>query len=98
MQMQQRLEQFVQNFLKEEIVQKNIYDKEWLSGCCTTVKPIMVWRESIEFQWKSDRKIFDKFINRIVAQNSDLFKYGYFSKSDGSCPSSIVFYFNKPLS
>ena len=90
---QKRIKQFIEEFKTEEIVKKNLYDYTWLSGSSTTVYPITIWKNEIEIQWKSDKKIFDKFINRIVEKYNDLFKSGYFWKTDGSCPSHIVFTF-----
>ena len=93
MEMKNRIYQFIDEFQKEAIVKKNIYEHTWLSGSCTEVRPITIWANEIEIQWKSNRRIFDKFIKRIVEKYSDLFEWGSFWKSDGSCPSHITFKF-----
>lgn len=89
------IRKFIKEFKEEPIVRKNIYTNIWLSGSSTEVIPITVGQKEIVFQWKSDRNIFDKFINRIVKKYNDLFAYGYFWKSDGSCPSTITFKFKE---
>ena len=90
---EKRIEQFIEEFCAEELAKKYLYDYTWLSGSSTIVYPITIWKNEIEIQWKSDKKIFDKFINRIVGKYNDLFKTGYFRKTDCSCPSVIVFPF-----
>lgn len=87
----ERIQQFIDDLKKEEIVRKNLYGSSWLSGSSTDVYPITIWRDEIVLQWQSDRNIYNKFIQRMVDKNSDILKSGYFSKSDGSCPSRIVF-------
>ena len=89
----ERINQFIEEFKKEKLVQKNIYEHTSLSGSSTVVHPITIWKNTIEFQWKSNRDVFDKFIERMVSKHSDLFKGGYFWKTDGSCPSYIAFIF-----
>lgn len=91
MEVEEKIEQFIKEIMKDNIVKKNLYNETWLSGSSTTVYPIMIWQKSIVFQWKSNRKIFDKFIKRTVKKYNDLFIDGYFWKSDGSCPSTITF-------
>lgn len=90
-----RIKDFVTNFTQEPLVKKYLYRGVWVSGCQTTVHPITIDRNSIRIQWNCDKKIFQKFINRIVEKNSDIFSDGVFWKSDGSCPSTITFYFRK---
>ena len=89
----ERINQFIEEFKKEKLVQKNIYEHTWLSGSSTDVHPITIWRNTIEIQWKSNRDVFDRFIEKTVKKYSDLFKSGYFWKTDGSCPSYIAFIF-----
>ena len=57
------IQDFLDDFQKNRIVQKNLYDKPWLSGS-VTIYPISISKKEITFQWKSNRKIFDNFINR----------------------------------
>ena len=86
-----RLSQFLIELQNEELVKKYIYNDTWLSGSSTSVYPIAVSQYEIVIQWKSSRRIFDKFIDRMAAKYKDLILYGYFWKSDGSCPSTITF-------
>lgn len=88
-----RIQQFIDEFQMENLVKKYLYKGTWTSGSCTKVYPIMVWKNDIEIQWDCDKRIFDKFINRIVEKYNDLFEWGYFWKTDGSCPSHITFKF-----
>ena len=87
-----RINEFIEQLKNDKIVKKNLYAYSWLSGCSTNVSPITIWRNSVELQWNSDRRIFDKWIKRVVERNSDLIKSGRFWKSDGSCPSTITFW------
>ena len=88
-----RIDKCIEDLKKEKLVQKYLYEYTRLSGSSTNVYPITIWKESIVLQWKSDKSIFDKFIQRVVDKNSDIFSDGLFWKSDGSCPSTITFYF-----
>lgn len=89
----ERVDKFIEDFKREKLTQKYLYKYTWLSGCSTTVYPITIWENEIVFQWESSKNIFNKFISRIVKENADLFSKGLFWKSDGSCPSTITFYF-----
>lgn len=86
-----RIQQFIDEFKKEKIVRKNLYDYAWLSGSTTVVNPIAVHPKEIVCQWKSDKRIYSKFIKRMVEKYNDIIEFGYFWKSDGSCPSTITF-------
>ena len=88
-----RVCKFVEDLNNETITQKYLYKHTWLSGCSTMVYPISISERDITVQWSSDKKIFDRFIQKIVKENSDLLSGGSFWKSDGSCPSTITFYF-----
>lgn len=90
-QMANRTTKFISDLSKEKLIKKYLYEYTWLSGSSTTVYPIVVSPNYITLQWKSDKNIFKKFIERIVKENSDLLVSGYFTKSDGSCPSTITF-------
>lgn len=94
-QQMERNNKFINSFLKEKLTKKYLIKNSWLSGSSTYVSPITITDRNITFQWDSDRNIFNKFIERIVKNNNDLFEYGSFWKSDGSCPSTISFYFRK---
>lgn len=89
--MRKEVQQFIDEMKKDKIVAKNLMDCTWLSGSSTVVYPITIWKNEIVFQWKSDKRVFDKFLERTVKKYSDLIEYGYFRKSDGSCPSVIGF-------
>ena len=88
------LQYFLDDLKKDKIVQKNLYDTPWAAGS-VTVYPISVYKEEVTLQWKSDKSIFDKFIEKMVKKYSNLLKCGYFLKSDGSCPSIIIFKLKK---
>lgn len=86
------IEKFLEEIKKDKTFKKNIYDDICLSGCSTYVHPITISENEIIFQWKSNKKIFDKFIERYTKQFPQLIKSGVFDKGDGSCPSQIIFY------
>ena len=90
-----KIKEFIDKLKAEPLVSKYLYKHPWVSGSTTTVNPIMVWANQIELQWDSDKRIFGKFIQRIVNANSDIISSGTFWKSDGSCPSTIIFYLKK---
>ncbi len=93
--MENKIDKFIEYLKNQKIVNKNLYKYCWLSGCQTEVHPITVWEQSkrIVLQWNSDRKIFDKFIERVKAENPGFITAGIFRKSDGSCPSTITFWY-----
>lgn len=92
-QFDRRIREFTASLSREPLVNKYLYRTVWTSGCSTDVYPITVWEKEVVLQWASSKRIFDKFIQRIVAANQDLFELGYFSPHDGSCPAEIVFWF-----
>lgn len=94
----EKVKAFVEEIKKDPIVQKNLYEHVWLSGSSTEVYPIGIWASDVTFQWKSNKNIYDKFIKRTVEKYSDILSGGYFRKSDGSCPSEIVFLLRERLS
>lgn len=81
---------------KEPLIQKYLYNNTWLSGSTTTIYSIMFWKNEVEIELSTDKNIFTKFIKRFVEQHADLVVWGAFSKSDGSCPSTLSFYYNIP--
>lgn len=89
--MKTKMEQFIEEIKKEKLVQKYLCKHIWTSGSSTEVYPIIIWQNEIELQWNSDKSIFDKFINKMVEKHKDIIEYGMFWKSDGSCPSRIIF-------
>ena len=92
-----QVQRFVDEIQEEPLVKKYLYRHTWLSGSSTYVSPITVWKNEVVLQWDSDKRIFDRFIDRIVEKYNNLFSYGYFRKSDGSCPSTIVFRFKNNI-
>lgn len=84
----------VQQVAKDKMFAKYIQSNTWLSGSSTTVYPIVISEVSkqIIFQLNTNKNVFKKFIERTCVKH-DMLTYGYFSKSDGSCPSEIVFYY-----
>ena len=72
-----RIKDFVTNFTQEPLVKKYLYRGVWVSGCQTTVHPITIDRNSIRIQWNCDKKIFQKFINRIVEKIPTFFPTVY---------------------
>ena len=90
-----KIREFIDKLKNEPLVSKYLCKRSWVSGSTTTVYPIMMWKNKIVLQWDSDKRIFGKFIQRIVNANSDIISSGTFWKSDGSCPSTISFYLKK---
>ena len=82
---------FVNKLIREKIVIKYLCPFKRLSGSSTIVHPITVTKNKLILQWESDKKIFDKFIQRMVKEYNHMFESGHFWKSDGSCPSTITF-------
>lgn len=84
---------FIEDLKKDSMVHKHLASG-YISGSSTEVYPIMInMNKSVTLLWNTDRKLYDKWIARVV-QSHSLVDYGYFWKSDGSCPSRIVFVFN----
>ena len=71
-------------------VKKHLYPHSWISGSTTEVYPIMLWTDLVDIQWNSDRPC-NKWIKAFAEKHSDMIEYGYFDKSDGSCPSAVIF-------
>lgn len=85
-----RVERFIEELKKEEMLRRNLYKHTWLSGSSTTIYPITIWQDEVVLQWNSNRPC-NKFIEKMVKKFKDIIVSGYFQKSDGSCPSRIVF-------
>ena len=86
----EQIKQFVTMLQKEPIVKRNLLDHTWISGSQTEVHPITLMQYEIELQWKSNREP-KQWIDTMVKKSNGIIQYGYFSRSDGSCPSRIVF-------
>lgn len=77
----------------EKTLSKHILKHSWTSGCVTEVSPITFWTHNVTIQLDSDKRIFGKCIERIVAKHPELFSAGIHVKSDGSCPAEIRFFY-----
>lgn len=88
-----KINDIVKEIKNDKMFNKYILKNTWVSGSSTKVYPITIWEISnqIVFQLNTDKKIFNKFIKRICDKYD--FKKGVFWKSDGSCPSTITFYY-----
>lgn len=83
---------FLEDITTNKIIKKYIHKKTWLSGSSTTVYPITYWKVSrqIIIQIETNKNIFKKLIEKYK-NKYDQIEYSYFWKSDGSCPSKLVF-------
>ena len=75
----------------DKTIASHIINYTWTSGSSTTVYPIMLWPDDVCLQMDTTRNLFQKAIGRVMEKYSHLFRYGYFSKNDGSCPAEITF-------
>lgn len=91
-----KVTQFIEYLKNQDVVKKNLESGCWLSGSSTTVHPITIWEKSkqIVLQWKSDKNVYGKFIERVKKENPGFIVDGKFWKSDGSCLSTITFYYH----
>ena len=89
------LEKIVEDIKNDKMMQKYLLKYAWVSGSSTIVYPIMIWKHDITLQVITDRNVFKSFIERIVDKYSDVIWCGSFWKSDGSCPSTITFYYKE---
>lgn len=67
-----KVTQFIEYLKNQKNVKKHLETGCWLSGSSTMVYPITVWEQSkqIVLQWKSDKNIFGKFIERVKKRKS----------------------------
>lgn len=90
------MEEIIEELQSDKLIQKYLYKYTWLSGSNTNVSPITIWRnkdESIReivIQLDNDKNVYNKLIERYKAKYKCI-DYAYFDRSDGSCPSSLVF-------
>lgn len=84
-------EQLMHMISNDPFIQKYILHHTWISGENATVYPIQGWLDSIDVQINTDKNVFSKCIDRIVKNSNGALIKGYFDKSNGSCPSRIVF-------
>ena len=85
-------DQIVAAIKNEQVIAKHIDPQHWISGSSTLVYPITLWPEKVCIQMDTDHNYFEKAIKRVLDKNKDLFKNGWFWKSDGSCPNTITIY------
>lgn len=69
----------VEEIKNDKMFSKYIKINTWISGCSTTVYPVTVCENSkqIVFQLNTDKRIFNKFIERIC-KKYDRLKKGVF--------------------
>lgn len=87
----------LQEIKQDKLLQKYLYKYTWLSGSSTIVYPIMlydnkIWSE-ITLQLDTDKNVFNKLIERYI-NNFNFIEKIIFCKSDGSCPSRLIFKIN----
>lgn len=70
-------------------------DYTWLSGSSTCVYPIEEHKQDITIQLNTDTNIFNNFIKETINKYHDIIDDGIFVKSDGSCPSQLIFYYKE---
>ncbi len=85
------VDEFLLMLKQDTIYQRNVYTHPWLNRMSNI--PIQIWPDTITIQWRSDRDVYKKWINRMVKNSNGLIKSGMFTKSDGINPSTINFYF-----
>lgn len=91
-----RVRTFVDAFLDHPCAKAHLYPFTWLSGSNAEVTPVEIYsfgggKFRVTFQWDCAKRIFDKFIDRIVTAYSPLVESGHFIPYDGSRPAEIVF-------
>ena len=76
----------------DKLIKKYMYKYTWLSGSNTNVYPLTIWIESKQLiiQLNTNKNLFNKLIERYKNKYKNI-DYGYFWKSDGSCPSTLTF-------
>lgn len=80
----------------DKLIIKYICKYTWLSGSSTKCYPITCnYNEDIIIQINTDRNYFTKYIDKKVKKYNNILKYGYFWKSDDSCPSQLIFKFKE---
>lgn len=91
------MEKILEEIQKDKLINKYLYQYTWLSGSSTKVYPISARYEKnnikeITIQINTEKNLFNKLIERYKNNYKNI-DYGYFWKSDGSCPSQLVFKF-----
>jgi hypothetical protein len=91
-----QIDAFVDELVKEPIIQKHLYRDTWLSGSSTVVYPIEVNArlDSVSIQIAGRHNYYKKFIQRVVENHPGVVVRGYFRPNDGSCPAEIEFKLN----
>jgi len=91
------MEKILEEIQKDKLINKYLYQYTWLSGSGTKVYPICAKYKNnkineIIIQINTKRNYFEKLIERYKGKYNKI-EYGYFSKTDDSCPSQLVFKF-----
>lgn len=89
------LNKIINDIKADAVIGKHIYKHTWLSGSSTLVHPITLWEKEIVIQLDNDRNIYNKAIQRIIKKHKDILTGGLYYKSDGSCPNTLTFYYDK---
>ena len=90
----------VEELKKEILIQKYIYKYTWLSGSSTTVYPITIYKNNrentftITIQIETKKNYFKNLLDKYKNKYKNCL-YGYFNRTDNTCPSELVLVFNK---
>lgn len=92
-QMEQMINKAAEIIQSDFLIKRHIYPYTWLSGSSTEVYPITCWMEDGEIvvQLGTNKKDWDKAIQRIIKKSNGIIAKGYFLKKDGSCPDTLNF-------
>lgn len=97
MDIEEKRKKIVDIICKSDMIKKHLCKYTFLSGSSTLVYPIEVFKSDIIIQLNISKNVFKNFINRIENEYPEFIEYGYFSKNDGSCNSTLTFKFSKNL-
>lgn len=79
---------------KDKLINKYLCRYTFLSGSSTIVYPFIIWKNKnnniteIIIQLNTTKNVFNKLIKRYKNKYNDI-KDMYFTKNDGSCPSTL---------
>ena len=87
--------ELIKAVLSEKVFNEHLLNYYWLSGESTEVAPIMVWADEIDFQLNDAtlRDEYEQALRSVCNKHQDLFRGGYVSNYDGSCPIYVRFYY-----
>lgn len=77
---------------KDAVISKHILRQMWISGGSTEVYPMTIWLERGELviQLATRKNVFTGTVKRLVKESNGLIKGGWFTRNDGSCPSTLT--------